>query len=75
MRLVCCVWAKADRGERAGGVRSGLGANKAVPNGGLGTSDRSFDFHIGLDAHLKDDRLNLLRGIESFGELGVEFCV
>ena len=27
------------------------------------SSDRSFDFHIGLHAHLKDGRLNLFPGI------------
>ena len=36
------------------------------------SSDRSFDLHIGLHAHLKDGRLNLFP--ESLDELGVEFC-
>ena len=33
MRLVCCVWAKGDRGERAAAVRSGLGIQQGLAGG------------------------------------------
>ena len=33
MRLVCCVWAKGDRGERTAGVRSRLGIQQGLAGG------------------------------------------